>query len=37
MADLSRTAPKGTVDNVLLNINKFVFPGDVMRVKILRF
>ncbi|PWA35501.1 hypothetical protein CTI12_AA608900 [Artemisia annua] len=30
MADMSRTTPKGTVDNILLRINKFIFPGDFL-------
>ncbi|PWA54747.1 hypothetical protein CTI12_AA431540 [Artemisia annua] len=30
MADMSRTTPKGTVDNILLRINKFIFPGDIL-------
>ncbi|PWA80180.1 hypothetical protein CTI12_AA198710 [Artemisia annua] len=30
MADMSRTTPKGTVDNILLRINKFIFHGDFL-------
>ncbi|PWA53962.1 hypothetical protein CTI12_AA436730 [Artemisia annua] len=30
MADMSRATPKGTVDNVLLRVNKFIFPGDFL-------
>lgn len=28
MADTTRTRPKGTVDNVLLKVGKFLFPTD---------
>ncbi|PWA78817.1 hypothetical protein CTI12_AA208360 [Artemisia annua] len=30
MADMSRTSPKETVDNILLRVNKFIFPGDFL-------
>ena len=30
MANMSRATPKGIVDNVLLRVNKFIFPGDFL-------
>ena len=30
MADMSRTTPKGTVDKILLRVNRFVFSGDFL-------
>ncbi|PWA47879.1 hypothetical protein CTI12_AA489690 [Artemisia annua] len=30
MADTSRATPKGTVDNILLRVNKFIFPGEFL-------
>ncbi|PWA44664.1 hypothetical protein CTI12_AA523000 [Artemisia annua] len=30
MADMSRTTHKGTVDNILLRVNKLIFPRDIL-------